>query len=428
MNIENYLKRAEMYLQEYKPKEANKYLEKVLDENIEISYAWFLKELIDLNLAKEKMLLTYEERDISNDENFVKALKYANQEEEKIYNHYANVIKENIYRSKSKIEKLLQSGYSDVALKRINVILNSFPEDAETWMLKEVIELGYVNEEALIADCDKDIQNDEALKNALKYGDDNLKERIKKIIEITSNRSAISNKRILMQLTSDFVSSLNNNTLELALNISKQINCIDKNALAGCLASVPNASVLIKEAKYVKECEEAQKIYNNEIIRKKELEGEARQIRERMRKDEAFYDDEKRLSEINSELLFLPITYSGGRNIDLSSVYAQFNLKKMEVYDKLNKYIENNEKTIEFNECVSQVLFDYFVPDYRKEEINYKDYYVFSSDKREEKIEETKAKLEAQKKQQRNNKISVIITSIIIALIILTFTIIIILF
>ena len=103
-NIENYLKRVKLYIEENNINEAKNYIKKILDEDVENAEAWFLSELINLGLKKEEDLINYDERIISQDKEMIYAIKYAKEEQKARYQKYVNTQKIN-YDNKVKLDR-----------------------------------------------------------------------------------------------------------------------------------------------------------------------------------------------------------------------------------------------------------------------------------------------------------------------------------
>lgn len=86
-NIENLMKRARLFMEDGDWTSAEEYLDKVLDENAEYAPAYIGKIQVELKLQKEEelktVLNTYEQNP-----NWIKALRFASEEQQKTYNQY----------------------------------------------------------------------------------------------------------------------------------------------------------------------------------------------------------------------------------------------------------------------------------------------------------------------------------------------------
>lgn len=80
MNIDNLLKRIEIFLSEGNFRAAKEYCERVLDEDVENAQAYIFALMIELKLTDIDML-KYVSVNLNNYPNFVKALKYGNFEQ-----------------------------------------------------------------------------------------------------------------------------------------------------------------------------------------------------------------------------------------------------------------------------------------------------------------------------------------------------------
>ena len=148
-NIDALLKRAFLFLEDGDWTTANKYAERVLDNNPECSKAYFVKLLAELNIRKPELLSKFN-KNLLDYSNFKKAVRFADASERETLANYNKDVANNIKQAAS--ERIYA-----VALKRVAVPSNE--KDLKQSIADLRLISGYKDADAKVAELEKRLEN-----------------------------------------------------------------------------------------------------------------------------------------------------------------------------------------------------------------------------------------------------------------------------